>query len=123
MLISNTSERLNYLMKSYNLKQIDILNRCLPLCEKYNVKLGRNHISQYVSGKVKPNQEKLSILALALNVDEAWLMGYDVPIKNESYNNEIIITPLDEIQQLKLTNKEQNELLEYARYLISKRNG
>ena len=80
MLISNTSERLNYLMKTLNLKQIDILNKCLPICDKYNVKMGRNHISQYVSGKVKPNQEKLSILARALNVNEAWLMGYDVPM-------------------------------------------
>lgn len=45
--------------------------------------MGRNHISQYVSGKVKPNQDKLSILALALNVNEAWLMGYDVPMTND----------------------------------------
>ena len=84
MLISNTSDRLQYLMNVRNLKQIDILNKCLPICEKYNVKMGRNHISQYVSGKVKPNQEKLSILAIALDVNEAWLMGYDVPMNNET---------------------------------------
>lgn len=86
MLISNTSDRLQYLMNVRNLKQIDILNKCLPICEKYNVKMGRNHISQYVSGKVKPNQEKLSILAIALDVNEAWLMGYDVPMNNETSN-------------------------------------
>lgn len=78
MLISNTSERLKDIMKTRNLRQIDILNLCLPYCEKHNIKMGRNHISQYVSGKVQPNQEKLSILAMALNVSEAWLMGYDV---------------------------------------------
>lgn len=83
MLISTTSERLQYLMQTQNLKQVDILNKCLPICNKYNVKMGRNHISQYVSGKVKPNQDKLSILALALNVNEAWLMGYDVPMTND----------------------------------------
>lgn len=83
MLISTTSERLQHLMQTQNLKQVDILNKCLPICNKYNVKMGRNHISQYVSGKVKPNQDKLSILALALNVNEAWLMGYDVPMTND----------------------------------------
>ena len=101
MLISNTSERLNYLMQTLNLKQIDILNKCLPICEKYNVKMGRNHISQYVSGKVKPNQEKLSILALALNVSEAWLMGYDVPMveNTEEQQNKKIGERIKEIRE------------------------
>ncbi|MDO4379101.1 MAG: helix-turn-helix domain-containing protein [Erysipelotrichia bacterium] len=90
MLVSNTSERLQYLMNIRKLKQIDILNKCLPLCDKYNVKMGRNHISQYVSGKVKPNQDKLSILAMALDVNEAWLMGYDVPMSNYDDNKKNI---------------------------------
>lgn len=38
----------------------------------------KNDLSQYVSGKVEPRQEKLTILGLALNVSETWLMGYDV---------------------------------------------
>lgn len=79
MKTSSTSQRLKQLMKDENYRQIDILNKCLPYCKKYNVKLGRNDISQYVNGKVEPGQEKLSILGLALNVSEAWLMGYDVP--------------------------------------------
>lgn len=78
---SNTSERLREIMKQRGLKQIDIVNAAQPFCEKYGVKLGRNDISQYCSGKVEPNQRKLTILALALNVSEVWLMGYDEPIK------------------------------------------
>lgn len=78
---SNTSKRLSYLMKKYDLKQVDILNKCEPFCKEYNVKLGRNDLSQYVSGKVEPGQNKLSILGMALNVSEAWLMGYDVPME------------------------------------------
>ncbi len=81
LLVSNTSERLNYLMETMHIKQIDILNKCEPFCKRYNVKMGRNDISQYVSGKVKPKQDKISILASALGVDEAWLIGYDVPMK------------------------------------------
>lgn len=79
MKISTTSERLQSIMADLNYRQVDILNLCKPYCEKFHVKLARNDLSQYVNGKVEPGQEKLSILSLALNVSEAWLMGYDVP--------------------------------------------
>lgn len=66
-------------MDERGLKQVDILSACEPFCQKYGVKLKKNDLSQYVSGKVEPKQDKLSILGMALNVSEAWLMGYDVP--------------------------------------------
>lgn len=75
---SNTQERLKLIMEEKNLRQVDLLNKCMPYCKKYNVRLGRNDISQYVSGKAEPTQIRLSILAEALNVTETWLMGYDV---------------------------------------------
>ena len=74
-----TSDRLKQLMKEQKLKQVDILNLCKPYCDKYNVKLAKNDLSQYVSGKVQPGSDKLSILGMALGVSETWLMGYDVP--------------------------------------------
>lgn len=72
-----TSQRLHQIMQERNIKQVDILNKALPYCEKYNVKMGRNDISQYCSGKVEPKQDKLVVLANALNVTETWLMGYE----------------------------------------------
>ena len=78
---TTTSERLKCLMSERQLRQIDILNLCKPYCEKYNVKVDKNHISQYINGKAEPRQDKLSILAMALDVDEAWLIGFDVPMK------------------------------------------
>lgn len=74
-----TSERLKQIMSERNLKQVDILNLSLPICAKYNIKMNKSDISQYVSGKVEPSQEKLVVLGLALNVTESWLMGFDVP--------------------------------------------
>ena len=79
MVKSNTSERLKQLMEEKNLKQVDILNLVLPICAKYDVKMNKSDISQYVSGKNQPSQEKLVVLGLALNVSESWLMGFDVP--------------------------------------------
>lgn len=75
---SNTSMRLKQLMDERNLRQVDILNLTKPYCEQYNVKMNKSDISQYVSGKNEPSQDKLVILGMALGVSEAWLMGYDV---------------------------------------------
>lgn len=78
MKVSNTAARLRSLMNERGIRQVDILTASKPFCEKYGVKLAKNDLSQYVNGKVEPGQEKLTILGLALNVSEAWLMGYDV---------------------------------------------
>ena len=81
----NTSDRHKQLMNERKLKQVDILNLSLPYCKKYNIKMNKSDISQYVSGKVEPSQEKLVVLGMALNVSEAWLMGFDVsPIRKDN---------------------------------------
>lgn len=43
--------------------------------------LGRGAISQYVSGKVQPKQDKVYMMAKALLVSPTWLMGYEVPME------------------------------------------
>ena len=88
--ISNTSKRLNYLINNYDIKQKDILEKVKPYCEKYKIRLEKNDLSQYVSDKTAPGQDKLSILAMALNVSEAWLLGYDVPMERGALLNEDI---------------------------------
>lgn len=82
-----TADRLKQLMNERGLKQVDILEACKPYCEKYGVKLAKNDLSQYISGKVQPGQDKLSILGLALNVNEVWLMGYNVPPGKDELKN------------------------------------
>lgn len=78
-----TSDRLQYLMQSKNLNQSDILRLCHPICKKYGISIGKSALSEYVRGKHLPNQGKLLVLGEALNVNEAWLMGYDVPMERE----------------------------------------
>lgn len=80
---TSTAARLKQIMAERNLKQVDILNLSLPLCAKWDVKMNKSDISQYVSGKVEPSQEKLVVLGYALNVTEAWLMGFDVPMERK----------------------------------------
>ena len=76
-----TSERLQQIMEKRQIRQADIVRAAQPFCQRYGVNLGKNTLSRYVSGKTEPGQEKLTILGLALNVSEAWLMGYDVPME------------------------------------------
>jgi transcriptional regulator with XRE-family HTH domain len=52
--------------------------------------LDRGSISSYLSGKYEPKQKAIYKLAAALNISEAWLLGYDVPMERspESKKND-----------------------------------
>lgn len=73
-----TGARLRLLMRERGLKQIDIVRLCAPYAKEAGLSMGRSAISQYVGDKVFPAQRQLTVLGKALNVSEAWLMGYDV---------------------------------------------
>ena len=63
--------RLNQSLQNKNLKQIDIVR----LAKENGIKLGKSHMSQYVSGKTIPRKEILKFLADVLEVDAEWLLG------------------------------------------------
>lgn len=66
----STSERLKEAMRDAGKKQADLVRE---------TGLDRGSISSYLSGKYEPKQIAISKLAIALNVSEMWLWGYDVP--------------------------------------------
>lgn len=113
----NTAIRLKKIMKERNLRQVDILNKTLPYCEKYGVKMNKSDISQYCSGKSEPNQDKLFVLGEALNVNEAWLMGYDVPMERQT--SEKIKSISEEYKKVRnhlvLTSNENALIIEYRK--------
>ena len=80
----SVADRLKEAMKIKGLRQIDMLNLAKPFCESTGIKLGKNDLSQYVSGKVEPKEDKLKILSCALDVSVVWLMGYDVPMQRDN---------------------------------------
>ena len=49
-------------------------------------KIDKGQLSSYLSGKYKPRQRNIEALAKTLNVDEAWLMGFDSPMEPQSAN-------------------------------------
>lgn len=79
-----TAERLQEIMELRNLKQADVVRLCQPYAQRLGIKFQKSALSQYLSGRNEPNQYKLTVLALALNVNEGWLMGYDVPMERKN---------------------------------------
>lgn len=126
MKISSSSIRLKEIMEKQNLKQIDILNKTLPFCEKYNVKMNKSNISQYVSGKVEPSQDKIMVLSMALGVSEGWLMGFDDGETKEysegkaKVSKEIAEEDFEFYNKFSLLNKEEQEIImNLINYMLS----
>ena len=50
-------------------------------------KVPKSSLSLYLSGAYDPKQDRIYAMARALNVSEAWLMGYDVPMERQVKKN------------------------------------
>ncbi len=76
--------RLKEAMSLRNMKPIELVKR---------TGISKAAISQYMSGYAKPKRDRTVLIAKALNISEAWLLGYDVsmmPVDNIdpfSYDN------------------------------------
>ena len=90
MVVDTFANRLQKAMNLKNMKQVDLV-------EKTNI--DKSLISNYLKGKYKAKQDNLYLLAKILNVSEAWLMGYDVPMERNSEDilNKIGAIPIFDI--------------------------
>ena len=71
---ASCSDRISLALSLRGMKQSE-------LCIKTGIP--KSAISQYISGEFKPKQDRVFLIAQALDVDEAWLMGYDVPMERQ----------------------------------------
>lgn len=46
--------------------------------------IGKSAMSQYANGSIVPRQDRTYLIAKALNVSDAWLMGFDVPMERKT---------------------------------------
>ena len=79
------ADRLKAAMNEQGLKQVDLVR----LAQQKGIKLGKSHVSQYVSGKTIPRTDILHFLADALQVDPDWL---------NNNNNDSTLSDVDKIQ-------------------------
>ena len=118
------SGRLKAAMKKQNVKQIDLVRAA----QSQGIKLGKSHISQYVSGKTVPRTDILLFLAKTLQVEEEWLIGVsdmesdtaisanknrDLLDKNDTSNT--IQTTSAEISSRDISNKEERRMREFKK--------
>jgi len=75
------ANRLQKAMDKKGLKQIDIVNK---------TKIDKTLINKYLSGVSEAKQDNLELLANALDTNEVWLMGYDVPFEPLNINDDNI---------------------------------
>lgn len=56
--------------------------------------IGKSSISTYLTGEYEPKQKNIYKMALALNVNEAWLMGAEVPMERQDVAASHIQNPI-----------------------------
>lgn len=70
--MATIAERMKVAMDFRNMKQAELVSM---------TGIGKSSISTYLSGEYKPKQKNIYKIAKALSVNEAWLMGEDVPME------------------------------------------
>lgn len=66
-------------MNERGIKQVDLIR----YAQEKGVKLGKSHISQYVSGKTVPRTDMVHFLAGALQIEPDWLIGTSPALDTE----------------------------------------
>ena len=105
--MDSIANRMKIAMSNLKISQAELVKR---------TGIGKSSISTYLTGEYEPKQKNLYKIALALNVNEAWLMGLDVPMERKSATTDelmILFNSLDDNQQ--------KNVIDYIQFLKSKK--
>ena len=90
--VETCAQRIKTALKIREMKQVDLCNMA---------KVPKSSLSLYLSGAYEPRQDRLAEMSQVLNVSEAWLMGYDVPMERGAVEtSEPKVVALSEYEQL-----------------------
>lgn len=116
------SERIKEGLALREMKQADLVNIS---------GISKGALSSYISGTYEPKQRNIYKIAKALNVNEAWLMGYDVPLErteNSINSSEINLSTeekqhIEDLRKLNVLGKDKvfsytKDLLEMPKYSL-----
>jgi len=78
MLEDTFANRLKKALEMKNMKPVDLANK---------TGINKSLISNYLSGSFKAKQDKLTIMAEVLDVSEGWLMGFDVDMDRDWFDD------------------------------------
>ena len=93
--MDSTADRLKERMNELGVSQSELVKR---------TGINKGALSSYISGRYLHKQKATYALAKALNVNEAWLMGFDVPKERCENNAEALANSIteEEKEHLKL---------------------
>lgn len=83
-IVATTAERLKYAIEYRHTTAAEVSKA---------TGISRGSLSQYISGKFSPKQDRIYVLAQHLRVSPTWLMGLDVPMEKKVFHR---ATPIDE---------------------------
>ena len=73
------SERLKEALVIRDMKPIELVEK---------TGIPKSAISHYMSGYAKPKDDRIYLISKALDINEAWLMGYDVQMERKKFDSE-----------------------------------
>ncbi len=120
-------ERLNSILQKRNLNQADLSKM---------TGIRSSSISDWLNGKYEPKQDKIAIIADALNVSPVWLIGYDEPSTNQTEGYYVDPETAEYAEMLRtrpearllfsasrgISKEDMEETVKYIEYLKSKHN-
>lgn len=101
-----TAKRLKVAMENANIKAQELAERS---------GLNKASISQYVNGTHAPSNISAGKMAVVLGVNPVWLMGFDVPIREESSGSYYFDDATARVAQELFENKDMRILFDAAR--------
>ena len=97
-LISDFAERLRIALNFRNMKATELSEL---------TGINKSTISQYLSNEYVAKRDRIELFAKILNVNEAWLIGYDVPMETNNQDDleeyELSHDELKEYENIKMT--------------------
>lgn len=106
-LVSSFSERLKEALEGISIT--DFGNK---------IGLSKQAISAYTLGTRKPKRPTIYAIAKVLNVNEAWLIGYNVPKTPSSHGEALLEVTPEEAELIRMYRGAPSELKELTKYAL-----
>ncbi|MBR6314970.1 MAG: helix-turn-helix transcriptional regulator [Clostridia bacterium] len=113
-IIESVADRLSRALRIRKMRQSDLAMM---------TGIDKGSISCYCSGRYSPKDDKIFLMAMALQVNPAWLSGFDVPMEEQN------LPPLEDSRDSayeeairlfqRISPEKQQEVLRYLRFVAS----
>lgn len=81
----------------------------IELSEKTGIP--KSAISQYMSGYTKPKNDRIYLISKALNINEAWLLGFDVEMERKVVSSDSAKEDIEILQKISLLNERDKKII------------